>query len=215
MKNRFPQKPRPTRPVKPAPPEPEIFGYARVSTSEQRLDMQMDALERAGVPADNVYVEKVSGQSRRRPEFEKLMKALQPGDTVVVMKIDRFGRRALPILQRLAWFKENEITFKSLSENIDFGTPMGEAMVAILAAMAQYEVRTTGERTKKGIAAHRERGGRYGRKVEFDLEKAKRHLRKHLDVAEAARNVGVNRQRLWYHVQRDPQLVKLLSSKPK
>lgn len=215
MKRTFPKLLGATRRGKATLAEPQTFGYARVSTSEQRLDMQLDALGRAGVPVDNVYVEKVSGQSRRRPAFENLMRALRPGDTIVVLKIDRFGRKALPILERLAWFKENNITFKSLSENIDFGTPMGEAMVAILAAMAQYEVRTTGERTKRGIAAHRERGGRYGRKVEFDLQSATKHLKKHGDVGAAAKYVGVDRQRLWYHVQRDPALLRLVKPKKK
>jgi DNA invertase Pin-like site-specific DNA recombinase len=90
---------------------------------------------------------------------------------------------------------------------------MGRFFSTIAAATAQFEVEMTAFRTKTGIAASQGRGIPYGRKVEFDLEKAKRHLRKHKNLSAAAKHVGVNRQRLWYHVQNDPVLMKFLKIK--
>lgn len=199
------------RKITPAPPQ--VFGYARVSTRDQNLDMQIEALKRAGVPDDNIIVEKASGSRGRRPQFENLLRALRPGDTVIVWRMDRFGRKTLPLLTQLAWFRDNKIEFKSLTEQIDFGTPMGRVFAAITAALAQFEVEMTAMRTKAGIATVQAAGKRYGRKIEFDLDRAKAHLRKHKDLSAAAKLVGTKRQNLWYHVQRDPALKRLVKSK--
>lgn len=190
-----------------------VFGYARVSTADQKLDMQLAALERAGVPAKNIYVETVSGASKRRPALEKLLKALRPGDTLIVWKIDRVGRKTLQILGLLAQFRERKIEFRSLTEPIDFSTPIGEAMVSIQATMAQLERSLIAERTRVGIASHKERGGRYGPEIKFDLPAALRHLRKHGNLSDAARHVGVSRQTLRHHVIKDPKLLALVRQK--
>lgn len=188
-----------------------LFGYARVSTADQKLDMQIEALERVGVARADIYVETVSGASRRRPALEKCLKALRRGDTLYVWKVDRLGRRTLQVLSRLEDFRQRGIEFKSLTEVLDFTTPIGEAMIAISAAFAQYERRLTAERTTKGIAVHKSKGLPYGRKTEFDVESAFRHLRRHKNVSAAAKHVGVSRQTLWYHVRRDAKLMALLT----
>lgn len=188
-----------------------MFGYARVSTADQKLDMQIEALERIGVAREDIYVETVSGASRRRPALEKCLKALRRGDTLYVWKVDRLGRKTLQVLSRLDDFRQRGIEFRSLTEALDFTTPIGEAMIAISAAFAQYERRLTSERTAKGIATHKAQGKPYGRKVEFDLKAALTHLRKHRNVAAAAKHVKVTRQTLWYHVQKDPKLMALLT----
>lgn len=188
-----------------------MFGYARVSTADQKLDMQIEALERIGVARDDIYVETVSGASRRRPALEKCLKALRRGDTLYVWKVDRLGRKNLQVLSRLDEFRRRGIEFKSLTEAMDFTTPIGEVMVAISAAFAQYERRMTSERTAHGIATHKAAGKPYGRKVEFELEKALKYLRKHKNVSAAAKHVGVTRQTLWYHVKRDKKLMALLT----
>lgn len=192
-----------------------LFGYARVSTADQKLDMQIEALEKAGVARADIYVETVSGASRRRPALEKCLKALRRGDTLYVWKVDRIGRKNVQVLSRLDDLKSRGIEFKSLTEPIDFLTPIGEVMVAISAAMAQYERRLTSERTAHGIATHKAAGKPYGRKTEFELEKALKHLRKHKNVSAAAKHVGVTRQTLWYHVQKDKTLMALLKRRAK
>lgn len=211
MKPTFPQKRGSSAPE----PTGLLFGYARVSTSEQRLDMQLDALKAAGVPEDNIYVEKVSGASKRRPAWERCVKALRSGDTLIVWKIDRVGRKNLQVLQWLDHFRQRGIIFKSLTEPIDFQTPIGEVMVAMAAAFSQFERSTTVYRTKTGMAAGKARGAVYGRKVEFDLVKAKQYIRKGLNVSQAAERVGVDRRNLFYHVKQDPELMRLLAQREK
>lgn len=210
MNKRIPQKPPRKLPRKLTPAAPQVFGYARVSTRDQNLDMQIEALKRAGVSDDNLIVEKASGSRGRRPQFENLLKAVRPGDTVIVWRMDRFGRKTLSLLQQLAWFREHNIEFKSLTEQIDFNTPMGRVFAAITAALAQFEVEMTAMRTKAGIATVQAAGKPYGRKIEFDLAKAKAHLRRHKNISAAAAHVGVDRQRLWYHVEQDAELLRLL-----
>lgn len=188
-----------------------LFGYARVSTADQKLDMQIEALERAGVAPADIYVEKVSGASRRRPALEKCLKALRRGDTLYVWKVDRLGRKTVQVLTRLDEFRQRGIEFKSLTEALDFASPIGEVMVALSAAFAQYERRMTSERTATGIATHKAKGLPYGRKTEFDVAAAFRHLRKHKNVSAAAKHAGVHRQTLWYHVKRDEKIMALLT----
>jgi DNA invertase Pin-like site-specific DNA recombinase len=197
----------------PKPADAKVFGYARVSTQDQKLDLQLDALHRFGVPRENIYVEKISGGSAKRPQFERMIRELRPGDTVVVWKMDRMGRRTLGLLQRMAWFRENDIEFKSLTEPLDFNTPMGRFITVVNAASAQMEVELTAERTRNGIAATRGRGNPYGRQTEFDLPAAIKHLRKHGSLTEAAKHVGVTLQRLRYHVQKSNELMKLVKTK--
>lgn len=211
MSKRYPQHSKATHLAKPPEAKGRLFGYARVSTADQKLDMQIEALERIGVAREDIYVETVSGASRRRPQLEKCLKALRRGDTLYVWKVDRLGRKTLQVLSRLDDFRQRGIEFKSLTEQMDFSTPIGEAMIAISAAFAQYERRLTSERTAKGIATHMAAGKPYGRKTEFPLAKALAHLRQHRNVSAAAKHVGVTRQTLWYHVQKDQKLMALLT----
>jgi DNA invertase Pin-like site-specific DNA recombinase len=213
MKRIFPHIKLPPPRGKPKIPEPQVFAYARVSTSEQRLDMQLDALKRSGVHPDNIYVDKLSGGSRRRPEFEKLLKAIRPGDTVRVWKMDRLGRRAIKLMELVARFHAENIKFESLTEPLDFSTPMGRFISTINAAQAQLEVELTAERTRSGIKASRERGNRYGRKIRFDLAGAIKHFRQHKNISAAAASVGVDYERFAYHVKKTPALAKLVKTK--
>ena len=100
-----------------------IFGYARVSTKEQNLNLQTDALKKAG--CEKIFQEKVSGRSRNRPEFLKLLEHIRPGDTLIAFSVDRLGRTTRELIILLNDFKEKGITFKSLSEGIfDTSSPM-------------------------------------------------------------------------------------------
>jgi DNA invertase Pin-like site-specific DNA recombinase len=201
---------------KPKPPKPDdarVYGYARVSTSDQRLDLQTKALKRWGVPDKYLFVEKVSGGSRRRPAFENMIRALSPGDTVVVWKLDRLGRKSIVLMQWMLWFRDNDIEFVSICDPVDFSTPTGRFMATVLAASAQYEVDQTSQRTSTGIDASRDRGFEPGRKTEFDLPAALKHLRKHGSLNAAAVFVGVSRQVLRYHVLKEPDLAKLIKKR--
>jgi len=141
-----------------------IFGYARVSTKEQNLNLQIDALKKAG--SDKIFQEKVSGRSSQRPELLKLLEQIRPGDTLIVFSVDRLGRTTRELIILLNDFKEKGITFKSLSEGIfDTSSPMGEAIFQIIAILKTMEVNVLRERTIKGIEAARARGKKGGRPV--------------------------------------------------
>src|SRR6185369_5433619 len=113
-------------------PRPRFVGYARVSTEEQRLDLQLDALHRAGVLAGDIYVEKVSGASKKRPELDLCIKALREGDTLLVWRLDRLARSMRDLYQRLDQVYAHGATFKSLTESFDFGTATGKFVLGIL-----------------------------------------------------------------------------------
>jgi len=201
------------------PSDARDYGYVRVSTEDQNPNLQIDAMQREGILKKYIFIEKVSGSSRRRPEFEKMIRALSPGDTVTVWKLDRLGRRTIPLMQWLAWFKDNDIGFKSITEQIDFSTPMGRVFASITAAMAQFEVEMTGVRTASGIKARKDRGLSYGPKIQFDLPAAIKYLQDHKNehgnLTAAAKSVGVSRQALRHHIMKKPALMKLVKPKLK
>lgn len=146
-------------------------GYARVSTDDQDLSAQIDALRRFGVMDDNLHQDKSSGVSRRRPGLSLAFKDLRPGDTFVVWKLDRLGRDAIEVLTRLKWLVDNEIGFHSLTEGID--TPGGRFLAGILALNAQYERDLISQRTSRTMQYLKEQGHVFGRKRVMTPEKVK------------------------------------------
>jgi DNA invertase Pin-like site-specific DNA recombinase len=136
-------------------------GYARVSTDDQRLDLQHDELRRAG--CEVIYSEHVSGAAMDRPELQRLLEELQPGDSVVVWRLDRLGRSLSHLIQLVKDFGNREVDFVSLSESIDTSTPGGELIFHIFGAFAQFERATISERTRAGMAAAKARGSLLGR----------------------------------------------------
>lgn len=150
----------------PAPIEPvyqETFvGYARVSTEEQNLDMQVEALKRAGVHPDNIYTEHVSGVAKRRPGRDIALKACRPGDTFTVWKLDRVGRSLMDLLHFMDKLERAGVNFKSLQDSIDTATPAGRAMFHLLGVFAQFERDLIAERTQAGVDRAKERGVKFG-----------------------------------------------------
>lgn len=173
-----------------AEPDGVLIGYARVSTEDQRLDMQIDALERAGVDPDNIFVEKVSGASKKRPELDAAMRACRSGDTLVVWRLDRVARSLRELLDRMASLEARKIGFRSMTESIDTGTAVGRLIMHVVGAIAEFERQLTVERTRAGMKAHRDRGGRVGAPRGLDVDKAKDRLRDGASIAEAAREQG-------------------------
>ena len=150
---------------------PRSVGYARVSTVEQRLDLQIDALRKAGVRSDNMHVEKVSGASRKRPSLDMAIKDLRPGDTLLVWRLDRLARNMQELYKRLDMIHDAGAGFRSLTESFDFSTASGKFVLGILGLVAAFERQLTIERTKAGIQAARARGWSPGRAVSFTAEK--------------------------------------------
>ena len=138
-----------------------IIGYARVSTADQNLDAQIDALKEAG--AEKIFQEKVTGKSRRRPELEKLLEHLRKSDVVVVTKYDRLARSLRDLIEIVELIGERDAGFRSLGEDIDTTTPNGRLIFHIFGSIAEFERERIVERTREGLAAARKRGRIGGR----------------------------------------------------
>jgi DNA invertase Pin-like site-specific DNA recombinase len=145
------------------------YGYARVSTSKQDTSNQVDALKAAG--CERIFTEKPSGKSTDgRPEFKRLMKALNPGDTVVVTKLDRLARSSRDLLNILHDLKEGSCGFVSLGESwCDTTSDIGELVVTIMSGIAQFELKLILSRTEVGIAKARAQGKKFGRPSALDV----------------------------------------------
>ena len=134
-----------------------ILGYARVSTDDQSLDAQTDALQVAG--AGRVFADKISGSLRKRPELDQL----RSGDVVVVTKYDRLARSLKDLLEIVEAVKARGAGFRSLAEDIDTTTPAGRLVFHVFASIAQFERERISERTREGLQAARARGRVGGR----------------------------------------------------
>lgn len=154
----------------------KLIGYARVSTEDQELRVQLDALEKEG--CWNIYKEKRSATRGPRPELELALMDLRPGDTLIVWKLDRLIRNARDLYKVLDRLEEAQAEVKSITEpHLDIRTPIGEFMMGMSALLAQLEVRQTAQRTTAGIRAIQERGMRYGAKPKLSEAKAAQLLK--------------------------------------
>jgi DNA invertase Pin-like site-specific DNA recombinase len=136
-------------------------GYARVSTGEQTLDMQIDALEDEG--CEKIYSEKISGAAKERPKLQECMEHLREGDTLVVWKLDRLGRSMQDLVEKVESLGDRGIDFVSLQQDIDTTSAQGKLVFHLMAAMAEFERNITRERTMAGLKAAKERGKTGGR----------------------------------------------------
>ena len=144
---------------------PKLIGYARVSTQEQDLNLQLDALEKAGCSKDKIFVDKISGSKAERPGLEKCLAVIQPGDTLLVWRLDRLGRSMVHLISLIEDLRTKQIGFKSICDGaIDTTTASGELIFNIFSSLAQFERRLIQERTKAGLDAARARGRQGGRK---------------------------------------------------
>ncbi len=137
------------------------IGYARVSTQDQNLDLQLDALEDAG--CKQIFKEKISS-AKERPQLVKLLDTLREGDTLVVWKLDRLGRSLKDLLQMVSDFKSEGIGFVSLKDSIDTTTTHGRLIFNVFASLAEFERDMIRDRTRAGLTAARARGRLGGRR---------------------------------------------------
>jgi DNA invertase Pin-like site-specific DNA recombinase len=142
------------------------IGYARVSTDDQNLDLQRDALRLAGVGL--IYEEAVSGKTAVRQELDHCLKALRAGDTLVVWRLDRLGRSLPDLVQIVAGLEDKGIGFESITEKIATTSAAGKLVFHVFAALAEFERNLIRERTQAGLVAARARGRSGGRKPKLD-----------------------------------------------
>lgn len=145
--------------------KPRLVGYARVSTGEQNLDLQRDALKKAGCREKLIFVDCVSGAKADRPGLDACLAELRKGDVLVVWRLDRLGRSMAHLISLVEDLKERSVAFRSISDGVvDTTSPSGELVFNIFSALAQFERRLIQERTKAGLKAARARGRTGGRK---------------------------------------------------
>ncbi len=136
------------------------IGYARVSRDDQNLTRQIEALEAEG--CEVIYQEKIGGGTNSRPELDKMLKELKPGDCVTVQKLDRLGRGFLHLNGLMERFDKEGITFKSLSDNFDTSNSIGRALLRMMTVFAELEKDTIRERTKDSLASLKRNGRMLG-----------------------------------------------------
>lgn len=176
-----------------------LIGYARVSTQEQELNLQMDALKKAGCPKDLIFIDKASGAKVDRPGLEKCLSLLESGDTLLVWLLDRLGRSMSHLVNLVQSLFERQIGFKSICDGaIDTTTASGELIFNIFSAMAQFERRLIQERTKAGLNAARARG-RVGGRPPLNIydpriiTAKKMHENKSLSIDDICKNLKISR----------------------
>lgn len=186
------------------------FGYARVSTQDQSLDLQIDALQQAN--CDKIFTEKISGARNDRPELKKLLDQLRKGDTLIVYKLDRLGRSTFKLLELTADLEKNGVEFVSLCDNIDTSSAIGRAMFRMLAVLAEMEREIIVERTQAGIKAARARGRLGGRpKVpQKDIERAiKLYDSREYSVPDIVKLTGISKASIYRYLEkRQKQIAK-------
>ena len=149
------------------------FGYARVSTDDQNLALQLHALTHHGIPASQIFRDKLSGAKSDRPGLTKCIDALESGDVLVVWRLDRLGRSMRHLITLVEDLRDRGVGFRSLQEGaIDTTNASGELIFNIFSALAQFERRLIQERTKAGLAVARARG-RHGGRPRLESEEAR------------------------------------------
>ena len=173
-----------------------LIGYARVSTQDQNLEAQIDALKRAGVHPDHIHTDQASGVARKRPGLALLMKDVREGDTVIVWKLDRFGRSVMDLLTRLQKLDAMGVRFRSLTEGIDTTTAIGRLLLTVLGAIAEFERALIAERTSRGMQHRKSQGAKFGRQYVLSVEQRRevRELYKSgMKPAQIAKRFGISR----------------------
>ena len=171
------------------------IGYARVSTDDQNMSLQLDALQAAG--CDRIFTDQLSGATTKRPGLDEALAVLQSGDVLTVWRLDRLGRTMRHLVNTVHEFGERGIGFHSITEAMDTTTPGGELLFHIAGALAQFERRLNAERSRAGIEAARRRGKHLGRPPDLTPDKIA-HARQMIDgeeqsVSGMAKLLGVHR----------------------
>lgn len=170
-----------------------LIGYARVSTQDQNLTLQHNALKKAG--CQKLYNDHLSGTKINRPGLKLTLEVLRPGDTLVVWKLDRLGRTVKGLVELVNQLHDQQINFKSITDNIDTSTPSGRFFFHVMASLAQMERELMTERAKLGLAAAKAKGRTGGRKRKMTaskIEVAKKRLTSGVSPKDIAQNLGVS-----------------------
>jgi len=189
-----------------------LIGYARVSKADgsQLLDLQRDALIEAGVDAEPIYEDKASGRKDHRPGLDACMKALQPGNSLIIWKLDRLGRDLKHLVATVDELRERGVGLRVLSgagAEIDTTTANGRLVFGIFASLAEFERELIAERTRAGLAAARARGRKGGRPRKMDVTMLRMAMKAMADretnASDLAKRLGITTTTLYEYVNGD------------
>lgn len=182
------------------------IGYARVSTKEQNLDRQIDALQACG--CEKIFSDQISGAKKDRPELNMMKAQLREGDVVVIDKLDRLGRSLKDLISIVSDFESKGISFVSLKDHMDTTTPSGKLIFHIFASLAEFERSLISERTKAGLAAAKARGRLGGRRPGLSDEAKKTAMAAETlykagdhSVSEMCEQLGISRPTLYNYLR--------------
>ncbi len=180
-----------------------LVGYARVSTNGQELNLQLDALKKAGCKKELIFTDKVSGTKSERPGLDSCLNELKEGDTLLVWRLDRLGRSMHHLIELVEQLHQKGVGFRSICDgHIDTTTASGELVFNIFSSLAQFERKLLQERTRAGLAAARARGYVGGRRpIQSDdpkVKTAKTMIKdKSISIADICSSLGISRATLY------------------
>ncbi|EIA18887.1 recombinase family protein [Listeria fleischmannii] len=179
-----------------------IIAYARVSTTTQNLDSQLNALNHYG--CDIIYTEKGSGRNPKRSVLQTALNALEPGDTFVIFKLDRLSRGTRHLLNLMEEFEQKQIHFISIENNIDTSHSMGRFFFTIMSAFAEMEAELIRERVLSGLSAARENGKTLGRPIaDCQMEKVVvLYVEKQMTISAIAREMKISRPTVYHYLRK-------------
>ena len=174
-----------------------LFGYARVSTSQQSLDGQVKALKEAGVKTSRIFTDKVSGSHINRDGLHSLRVKVEEGDVILVKKLDRLGRDTADMIALIKEFDNIGVAIRFLDDGISTEGTMGKMVVTILSAVARAERQRILERTNEGRIEAKAKGVKFGRKRTIDAEKLKALYKNGLGATDIAKQMGIGRSTVY------------------
>lgn len=188
-----------------------LVGYARVSTGEQNLDLQVDALKKAD--CEKIFTDTMSGAKWDRPGLDEAMEYMRNGDTLVVWRLDRLGRSLKNLIEIVTGLEEKGIGFRTLQESMDTTTSGGKLIFHVFGALAEFERNLIRERTMAGLDAARARGRKLGRRPMMNEQKIELWetliMNPRLSQSKRAEMLGVSRTTLW-RFENDPEIVEYI-----
>lgn len=182
------------------------IGYARVSKTEQNLDLQRDALKKAGCRENHIFTDKITGTKAERTGLTQALSHLREGDTLVVWRLDRLGRSLKHLIETVTNLQAQHIAFQSITENIDTSTATGQLVFHIFGALAEFERNLIRERTLAGLEAARARG-RLGGRPEIKLSSPKVAMAQKLyadktnSIVDICKTLNISRATLYRYVK--------------
>ena len=196
-----------------------IIGYARVSTKDQNLDLQLDALNKE--KCDQIFKEIISGAKSERPVLQEMLNQVRPGDIIVIWKLDRLGRSLKNLVDIVGQLINQKVGLKSLHDNIDTTTPQGRLTFNIFASLAEFERDLISERTKAGLESARARGRNGGKPKGLSMQAeatacAAETLYKEgkLSVNQIAKQLGIAKNSLYKYLRHRGVQINAYRSKP-